>query len=195
MTPKSHAISDDAALVQALSDGDARAFAEIYERYWWQLFSTAQRKLGSREAAEELVQDLFTALWQKRASSQIEKLPHYLNKALQYRIIDYLRVRTTHAGYLSYRQAQPLALDRSTEEVVAADDLSVALAESITQLPESTREVFRLSRLEHQSVAEIADQLHLSPKTVEYHLTRALKLLRVRLKDFLTLLLFFWLIK
>ncbi|UOR07328.1 RNA polymerase sigma-70 factor [Hymenobacter aerilatus] len=188
MPPNSYAIADDAALVQALSDGDARAFAEIYERYWWPLFTTAQRKLGSREAAEELVQDLFAALWHKRVSSHIERLPHYLHKALQYRIIDYLRVRTTHAGYLSYRQAQPLAPDRSTEELVAADDLSVALAESITQLPESTREVFRLSRLEHQSIPEIADRLHLSPKTVEYHLTRALKLLRVRLKDFLVLL-------
>lgn len=191
MSPQLHTISDDAALAQALRDGDARAFEEIYKRYWLQLFTSAQRKLGSREAAEELVQDLFTTLWHKRADSRIEKLPHYLHTALKYRIIDYLRVRTTHAGYLSYRQARPPAPDRNTEELLAADDLSVALAESITLLPESTREVFRLSRLEHQSVPEIADQLHLSPKTVEYHLTRALKILRVRLKDFLTLLLLF----
>jgi len=191
MSPNSYATADDAALTQALMDGNARAFEEIYERYWLPLFTTAQRKIGSREAAEELVQDLFTSLWHKRAESHIAKLPHYLHTALKYRIIDYLRVRTTHAGYLSYYQARPSTSDHSTEESVAADDLSVALAESITHLPESTREVFRLSRLEHQSIPEIADQLHLSPKTVEYHLTRALKLLRVRLKDFLMLLPFF----
>lgn len=195
MPPTAHVISDDAALVQALNDGDARAFEEIYERYWLPLFTTAQRKIGSREAAEEMVQDLFTALWHKRAENRIEKLPHYLHTALKYRIIDYLRARTTHAGYLSYRQAWPLGPDHSTEELVAAEDLSVALAESLTLLPDATREVFRLSRLEHQSIPEIADQLHVSPKTVEYHLTRALKMLRVRLKDFLTLLPLFFMME
>ena len=176
----------DQALVRALRTADELAFAEIYERYWYQLFLTAYRKLGSREGAEELVQELFADLWHKRGTSQIQHLRSYLYSAVKYLIIDVFRSRTTHVGYLTRQQQAPQPLiDRSTEEGLAAEELSRALAASVATLPESTRQVFRLSRFEHQSVPEIAVQLKLSPKTVEYHLTRALKLLRVRLKDFL----------
>jgi len=71
--------SDD-ALVQALSQGDAKAFEEIYVRYWYQLFEIAHRKLNSREAGEELVQELFTALWQKREVHTIGKLKPFCTR-------------------------------------------------------------------------------------------------------------------
>jgi RNA polymerase sigma-70 factor (ECF subfamily) len=70
---------------------------------------------------------------------------------------------------------------------MSAADLSAALAASVGSLPANTRAVFRLSREQYQSVPEIAVQLNLAPKTVEYHLTRSLRFLRARLKDFLML--------
>ena len=180
---------EDAALVSALRHGDTLAFAEIYERYWWALFQLAARKLGSREAAEELVQDLFTVLWHKRAEHQIQHLPYYLHAAVRHRVIDCIKARAPRETYVAYHGAQLSQPDHSTEEEVAAADLSGALRAGLTQLPNHTREVFRLSRFEHQSVPEIAVRLNLSRKTVEYHLTRALKQLRVSLKDFLVLVL------
>lgn len=185
-----YATWSDEDLVAALRQSDAQAFAEVYERYWYALFLTAYRKLSSREGAEELVQELFTTLWHKRSTNQIEHLKSYLTGAMRYLVIDVFRSRTTHASYLTYQQQAPgSALDHSTEELLAAADLSGALAAGVAALPESTQQVFRLSRFEHQSVPEIAVRLKVSPKTVEYHLTRALKLLRVRLKDFLVMLL------
>lgn len=181
--------SDD-ALVQALSQGDAKAFEEIYVRYWYQLFEVAHRKLNSREAAEELVQELFTALWHKREVHTISKLKPYLHSAIKYQIIDSIKSKMTHAGYLAYTRPHLSEADRTTEEVVAAEDLSGALVASVTRLPEHTQQVFRLSRFEHQTVPEIAGRLNLSQKTVEYHLTRAMKMLRVSLKDFLPLIVF-----
>ncbi|QJX48891.1 RNA polymerase sigma-70 factor [Hymenobacter taeanensis] len=184
-----YAACTDEALVRALRADDKQAFAEIYARYWEQLLAVAYRKLSSREAAEEIVQDLFAALWLKRHTQDIQTLQPYLLKAIKYRVIDVLKARLTQVNYQERTRLQVAPEDHSTEETVAADDLSLALVNSLMRLPEHTREVFRLSRLEHQSVPEIAVRLNISRKTVEYHLTRALKVLRVSLRDFLAVLL------
>lgn len=189
---KLYAAWDDAALADALLRDDELAFAEIYERYWLLLFRVAHRKAGSREGAEEIVQELFLALWNRRREQPILNLSGYLHAAVRYQVLDRLKSKTTHAAYLSYTRHHHPAADCGTEEALAADDLSMALVSSLSVLPLHTREVFRRSRFEHQSVREIADYLNLSQKTVEYHLTRALKVLRVRLKDFLVVLLLLW---
>ncbi|WP_310395374.1 sigma-70 family RNA polymerase sigma factor [Hymenobacter sp.] len=176
---------DDAALVQGLRRGDEHAFAEMYNRYGLSLVELAFRKVNSREAAEEIVQDLFTALWHKRATADIQKLREYLTTAVKYRVINLIKSKLTHAGYVAYRQTHAPDADHRTEDDVAAADLALALTLGLAHLPGHTREVFQLSRMEHQTVPEIAVRLKLSPKAVEYHLTRALKSLRVSLKDFL----------
>ena len=171
----------------ALRQGDEQAFREIYERFWLMLYRLAYKKLGSREEAEEIVQDIYTTLWVKRATAHIERLAPYLVTAVKYRVIDKIRAEQTQVRYHIATQDALSELDRSTEHHLAATDLSDALAVSVERLPAQTREVFRLSRGEHRTVAEIAERLHLSPKTVEYHLTKALKVLRMDLKDFLVL--------
>lgn len=179
----------DAALLAALQADEEGAFEEIYKRYCYRLFTVAYHKLKSREVAEELVQDLFAALWSKRASTQIQQLDHYLFAALRYRIINYLKQREIKAGYELYCQLRPAESTTNTEEAVALKDLTAALTAGLSRLPEKSREVFRLSRFEHCSVPEISLRLKLSEKTVEYHLTKSLKLLRTGLQDFLPLLL------
>ena len=182
---------DDAALLEALAGGSESAFRDIYERYWLTLFKVAWRKLNDRETAQEIVQEVFEALWLKRAATTIEHLPSYLHTAVKYRIINFLRAEYHRRQYLTIGEARLSALDAGTEQTLAANDLAQALAASVDRLPPHTREVFRLSRTEHRSVPEIAEHLNLSPKTVEYHLTRALKLLRIQLRDFL-ILVFVW---
>lgn len=179
---------DDAALVRGLRRGDDPAFAEIYRRYGFYLIELAFRKVNSREAAEEIVQDLFAALWHKRATTDIQKLKEYLTTAVKYRVINLIKTKLTHAGYVAYCQTHATEADHRTEEDLAAADLALALRLGVAHLPGHTREVFQLSRLEHQTVPQIAVRLKLSPKAVEYHLTRALKSLRISLKDFLVLI-------
>ena len=180
---------DDAALLAALPRNHEGAFAEIYRRYGLSLLEQASRKTGSREAAEEIVQDLFTALWQRRAhAASIRKLPEYLRTAVKFRVINLIKNRYAHEGYAAYCRTVATEADHRTEDDLAATDLAGALHAGLTQLPGHTREIFQLSRFEHQTVPEIAGRLKLTPKAVEYHITRALKLLRVSLKDFLLLL-------
>ena len=188
---RQHAAWDDAALVQALRGGDDQAFAEIYARYGFLLIEQAYRKVNSRETAEEIVQDLFAALWHKRDSAEIQKLPEYLGTAVKYRVINLIKNKLTHEDYLAYCRHLTSEADHRTEHDLAAADLAGALRLGLAHLSGHTREVFQLSRLEHQTVPQIAVRLKLSPKAVEYHLTRALKHLRVSLKDFLGLAILF----
>lgn len=172
---------DDAALVQALAQDEEAAFAAIYDRYWDALHAHACRKLGCPHEAEEVVQDVFVALWHKRREAVIQQLSPYLFAALKYRIIDCIRAQAVRRAHATL----PPAPDRGTEETMAVTDLTAALAASVGRLPDHAREVFRLSRLEYRTVPEIAAQLRVSPKTVEYHLARALKLLRTGLREFM----------
>ena len=175
---------DEATLLRALAQDDEQAFAEIYQRYWDELHAHACRKLSCSHEAEEVVQDLFVALWNKRhAAPAIQQLNAYLFTALKYRVIDCLRaqaVRQAHAA------APPThaPTNRGTEETVAVADLAAALAAGLRRLPDHARAVFQLSRLEHRTVPEIAAHLQVSPKTVEYHLARSLRLLRGYLREF-----------
>ncbi|MDJ1504248.1 RNA polymerase sigma-70 factor [Xanthocytophaga agilis] len=182
---------DDAALVTALQSGDEGAFTEIYERYWSKVFWVIYRKIKVREASEELVQDLFISLWNKRIVNQIDNLERYLMGAVKYRVIDHIRAHLTEENYSHTYRSVLVSTTQSTEEDIAANDLTLALHDSIEKLPEKTREVFRLSRIEQRSVKEIAAMLQISEKAVEYHLTKSLKLMKDHLKDFVALLLFY----
>ena len=176
----------DADLVRDLATADETAFAAIYDRYWDELHAHATRKLGCPHEAEEVVQDLFVALWHKRGTVVIGQLRAYLFGALRYRIIDCIRAQAVRR----LPAARPaVADDRGTEETLALSDLTAALAAGVRRLPGHAREVFQLSRFEHRTVPEIAAHLHVSPKTVEYHLARALKSLSGCLREFLSTLL------
>jgi RNA polymerase sigma-70 factor (family 1) len=167
---------------------DWRAFAEIYERHWYRVFAVAYRKLKSRETAEELVQELFTALWHKRAELTITQLEDYLLVAINHRVLTYIRAHRVRAHYADYCRNLATDATQETEETLAVADLSAAFLRGVELLPKKSQEVFRLSRLEHQSVEEIAARLDVTPKAVEYHLTKSLKRLRLYLRDFLVVL-------
>jgi RNA polymerase sigma-70 factor (family 1) len=175
----------EATLLDALRAGDEGAFAEVYKRYSFRLFTVAFQKLKSREVAEELVQDLFENLWSRRATTHIEQLDYYLFSAIRYRIINYIKTQKLRAGHQLYLQINSPDKNTETEEALALNDLTAALLAGVQDLPEKSREVFQLSRLEHYSVSEISVRVNLSEKTVEYHLTKSLKLLRRYLREFL----------
>jgi RNA polymerase sigma-70 factor (family 1) len=184
-TSSSYADLSDADLLAALRTDDAGSFTEIYQRYCYQLFTVAYRKLNNREAAE--VQDLFENLWNRRASHEIAQLKQYLFSALRYRIINYIKAQQVRAGYELYCRLTGVRAATTTEDALAYGELSAALLAGVRRLPTKTREIFQLSRLEQYSVAEISGRVNLSEKTVEYHLTKSLKLLRSYLRDFLVL--------
>nr|WP_235998408.1 RNA polymerase sigma-70 factor [Hymenobacter sp. BT559] len=188
-SPRSYTSWTDAALLDAVAQDDWRAFAELYERYWYRVFALAYRKLKSREIAEELVQELFATLWHKRGQQAIAQPAEYLLVAINHRVLTYIRAHRVREHYADYCRNLVTEATHETEDNLAVADLSAALLRGVELLPEKSREVFRMSRLEHQSVEEIAARLDVTPKAVEYHLTKSLKRMRAYLREFLVALL------
>jgi RNA polymerase sigma-70 factor (ECF subfamily) len=182
-------ISDSELLNLLTREGSSFAFEEIYNRYWDKLYGAAYKRLRSNEAAEELVQDLFADIWTRRGSLNINTLlPVYLYTAIRYRVINYVHKEMVKSSYQQHVILTDFDFDNSTEEIVIASDLNHQIQTQVELLPIKCREVFELSRNEHKSNKEIAQSLGISEKTVENHITKALRRLRVSLNTFLFLL-------
>ncbi|QKZ12792.1 RNA polymerase sigma-70 factor [Spirosoma sp. KUDC1026] len=182
----------DSQLTSALADGDRNAFAEIYDRYWSLLHRIAYQKLRSRETAEELVQDLFVSVWSRRAEATIRELRPYLLTALRFSIINYIESLRVHERFVAYYESFLMQTDTESTDELALQDLTNAIEQSLQTLPEKSQQVFRLSRFEYLTIPEIAQRLDLSEKAIEYHLTRALKVVRENLRNLGPLALFFF---
>ena len=172
---------DDLQLFNALSSGNWSALRELYNRYWDDLFHTAFKKTKSREVAEELVQDLFVELWQRRATLNVKHPEGYLHTAIRYAVIDYIRLQARQADFLEFQESFAEVKTNSMEEALSYDDLVYRIEDELSKMPEKTQEVFRLSRFDGQSIPEISDKMSLSEKAIEYHLSKALKILRAHL--------------
>jgi RNA polymerase sigma-70 factor (family 1) len=179
----------DNELLVMLGNNDSLAFNEIYNRYWDKMYGAAYKRVKIAEAAEEIVQDLFTDIWLRRQSLNItSSLGVYLFSAVRYRVINYIHKELVKNNYAQTGIVAARDFDNSTEEIVIASDLNSRLKSEVNQLPEKCRAVFELSRNEYKTNKEIAQSLGISEKTVENHITKALRRLRTSLGMFFSLL-------
>jgi RNA polymerase sigma-70 factor (family 1) len=184
-------------LVGYLKQDKLHAFKEIYTRYWKRLYGAAYKRLKNKELCEEIVQELFTTLWMKRQTLHISTgLAAYLYSSVSHYVIDYYRKELVREKYReSFKVIHSRDTNNSTEEAVLLKDLTDTIELEISHLPDKCRSVYELSRKEHKSNKEIALFLGISEKTVENHLTKALKRLQIGLNHYLGLLMFLWIFK
>lgn len=186
---------DQSYPIQQLRQGNEKAFEQIVESYWPRIHAFANIYILDKEAAKEIVQDIFLALWDQRGSlSNDTCLITYLmvvgrNKCLNY--LKSLQYDTVPIDDLSenavYQRSNIYALEDDSLEILMAKELTNAISSSLEKLPARTQEIFMMSRYNGLKNKKIADQLGISTKSVEYHITSALKQLRSDLaKDYLT---------
>lgn len=178
----------DEHLLPLIASDDEQAFHVLYDRYWKKLLVQALIKLGSPEAAEEIVQTVFINFWRRRHTLQLRfTLATYLASMLKYEIIGYLarekKEHTLKQKLVADRQAE----DYSTVEWLDYEQLRADIEKTIATLPEKCRLVFRLSREQGLSGKQIASSLDISPKTVEAHINKALKVLGASLRQLTSL--------
>lgn len=183
--------ASDFDIISAVRKGDGKALSKIFQLYWKPLYNVALRKTNSHEIAEEMVQDLFTDLWDKRATLFVHQQPAYFNlstylmTAIKNKVLNHIRSQVYQSEYFDYYKSVFSSLEKSTERQVEFKQLQEALDEGVERLPDRAKQVFTLSRLEGRTIPEIAHTLNLSEKTIEYHLTKSLKAIRIRLKDYI----------
>jgi RNA polymerase sigma-70 factor (family 1) len=177
------AFQNENELLEALRSGDEQAFSIIFKKHWYHLYSTALSKVQSHEIAEEIVQSLFVNLWEKRSVLLITNLSHYLNVSLKNKCIDHARRNITKEKYWQFVRSYFPVMD--VQEEVIVHELEEAVEKSIEMLPEKSRTIFKLNRIDGLSNSEIAKRINLSEKSVEYHITKSLKQLKQSLREFL----------
>lgn len=168
----------DEELFGLVRQEDARAFEVLYARYWPLLIDTACRRIRSREKAEDLIQEIFISLYQKKQTIQFTvSLQAYLLQALKYKILNELR-----AVAVRMRHQEQLFLNNQCKIDFAGDveakEMQHRIHQSIQSLPEKCKQVFHLSRYEFQSNKHISNRLAISVSTVEKHITKALHQIR-----------------
>ncbi len=179
---------EDGILLQRLQAGDAAAFKTIYDNHWQELLRFACKKVQVEDVAQDMVQDIFVSLWQRRAVLNLEQsVRSYLFAALKYKILDFIAANVTRRHYADtlLRIFQPAIA--STDQAVQAQETQALLNDAANALPDKMREIFDLSRHEGYSTSEIAHHLNISEQTVKNQLSTALKRLRARLGDHLSL--------
>jgi RNA polymerase sigma-70 factor (family 1) len=180
---------DSAEQIPATDSGGASSptFRQLFDTHAEALRRYAQRIVRSRDAAEDLVQEVFFRLW--RGWETVEVGPGiraYLYVATRSRALNYLRHEDTeaHARVLAFPRGvtgEKPALPPEGERKLEGDDITRAIEQVLASMPPRQREVAAL-RLRHQlSTADIAAKLGISPRTVEVHIARATKALREQL--------------
>ena len=176
-------------LINLLRQDKLGAFREIYTRYWKQLYADAYKRLKNKEMAEEIVQEVFTSLWHKRGALNItQTLGGYLFTSVSNLVIDQYRKDLVRARYKESFKLVYSETDNSTEDAILVKELEHTIEHEVNSLPDKCRSVFELSRVEHKTNKEIASELGISEKTVEHHITKALKHIRVGLGNYLSII-------
>lgn len=179
-------------VAQALQKGDEQVFEKVFKDYYERLCNYANTFVNDMDEAEEMVQSTFLTLWEKRENIGIHtSVKSYLYQAVHNQSLNkikHLQVRQAHSDYIK-QQAAAGSFD--VNQNFLSEELEQQINAAIETLPTQCQTVFRLSRFENLSYAEIAEYLDLSVKTIENHMGKALRILREQLKDYLPIILWF----
>jgi len=165
--------------------GDEKAFEKLFRQFYPHLCLYATQVLKNPSAAEEIVQELFVRLWEKREETQIDtSVKNYLFRSVKNHCLNYIKHNQIKNEYSLKVLAESKTEDAS-EDIETQAELFQKIEESIAALPEKRQEIFRLSRQEGLKYREIAEKMNISIKTVETQMGLAIKSLREKLRDFL----------
>jgi RNA polymerase sigma-70 factor (family 1) len=178
----------DGQLVEQLQNGEVEVLEHIYRKYAAHLYQTVYNIIRNKEAAEDIIHDLFVDLWLRRANYNIIQLKPYLFAAARSRVLMALRSGKIKVDLSAL---DLLAAPAEADDLTALTEINTLLNRELQTLPEKCREIYALSRMEQLTHKEIARLKNISVKTVENQISIALKRLRPALKDYLTVLAFF----
>lgn len=179
---------DDAELLTWLKQSNQKVIQILFDTYYASLCKTVNRIVHNTITTEDIVQDVFLKIWQKRNDLNIQiSLKAYLHKMAINAALSHLRKKynTSSIDDASPQQMKKHAFKEVATQNMEFKELEMQVNDAINELPPKCREVFILSRYEELSYKEIAQEMGISPKTVENQMSKALKHLRKKLAPYL----------
>lgn len=174
--------------MQALQNGDEGAMEMLFRNYYRRLCTYTNTILNDPDESEEIVQQVFVQMWEKRETMQINtSVQSYLFRAVRNNSLNRIKHEKVRRQYVD--EVTSLANDSEPASgMTFHNELQSQIMKAIESLPEQCRLIFKLSRFEELKYAEIADQLGISVKTVENQMGKALRMMRESLKDYLVII-------
>ena len=176
-------------LLNLLTKSDEFAFTEIYDRFWEKLFVIAYNRLKESQSAEDIVHNVFASLWVNRNKAEIKSLENYLATAVKYMVLAKIKKKERERIYNNDIKQVPV-FELPIETSLHYKYILEIVKNEVEKLPEKCRLIFKYSRNDGMPVKQIAEELSISPKTVENQLNKALKQLRLATKTLLHFILF-----
>lgn len=180
---------DDNDLFAYVRKDDELAYTELYNRYWQKLYFLAHQYLRSDADAREIVQEIFIIIWAERRSLSIASFPAYVAAMTRYAVYASAVRKKRQAEKLREGAGSP-ALSAVLSDLLENKMMLEKISKLSSRLPEKCRLVFIKNKLLDQPLSQVAEDLHISPKTAEAHLTKALKIIRGKLGEAISCLLF-----
>ena len=182
----------DNDLLLRLSQDDNEAFTLLYKTYSMKLYAVAFASLRSEEMAREVVQEIFISLWVNRRKVVIQQsILAYLIGAVRFKVFNIIDKESVRLRYKKEFLHGVSPGENVTEQTVVYNELNLAIHKQIDSLPETTKNIFVMSRFQGMNNNEIADHIRLSSKAVEYHISKALKVLRLNLRHMIFVIMAF----
>lgn len=178
--PVSHA--DKEALVR-ISQGDTMAFRQIYDRYWPVIYRVASRYLHDSDAAQDIVQEIFSTLWIRRTEfTEVRHLEFYLVTMTRNLALRHLK-KLAHEEMVSLEFAsRQIKSSDTVAHGLLENQYEDLLREAVEMLPPQRKRIFNMAKVEGLSHDAIAKQLSISPNTVKNQMVAALQFIRHRLQ-------------
>ena len=173
----------DLAIFDSIKKGDLPTFEAFFRKHYAEVVRYSHRFVRDNLAAEEIAQEVFTYIWEKRATINIQSsLASYLFQAAKNRSINYIKLELPKIQSQTDITEIDIGLDATDSDEEKSALIGKMVKKAIDALPTKCKEIFVLSRSEGLTYDEIAEVLDLSKKTVENQMGIALKKLRERLK-------------
>lgn len=175
----------DKQLIERVRNGEEQAFEVLFKRYYKNLCVFALRYIPEEDVVEDLVQEMFFKLWDKRSNLFITtSLESYLYRSVHNLAINFLNHEKIKRGYKD-KVIQGFKNKLYNDDIAYWEfGLEEEVKKNIEELPERRRKIFKMSRFEELKNHEIAEKLDVSIKTVEAQMTQAIRFLRDKLKDY-----------
>jgi RNA polymerase sigma-70 factor (ECF subfamily) len=180
---------NERTLIERFKVGDETAFELLFRFYYAGLVLYANQIILNRPDSEEIVQDFFVQLWEDRLKiNSADSLKPYLFTCIKNRAFNYLKSEGIKEKVHQYIRAQVEEDILYDPDIYISEELQGEIKRAIDKLPDRCREIFIKSRFKGDSNDEIANELDISKRTVETQVSKALRILRVELKDYVGLL-------
>ena len=171
---------NDIYLFDLLKQGDEAAFSKIYKLYWAELYNAAYKRLPEKEKCQDIIQNVFADLWNRKAELDLQKPLAYLHTAVRFQVLKHLYKDRRNNSFNTVFE-EKLISPLQTDGALLEKEVGVLIELFIKALPEKRRKIFLLHYFEGLSTAKISVQLDISQKTVQNQLTTATHALKFRL--------------